>query len=427
MTKAPVIRLDKAEEVINPVFLKEIYNDTPTQIFFGGSSSGKSFFVLAQRTILDIMTSDRNFLIVRKVAVTNRNSTFNQVKKGIYDLGFDDYFKINKSEMTITCTWNNNQILFAGLDDVEKLKSITPEKGVVTDIIIEEATEISRDDYKQLTKRLRGESTVIKRIIMMFNPIHQLHWIYKEFFLENWDPSKFEFQGESLYIQKTTYRDNNFLEIDDIERIESETDPYYRDVYNDGNWGIVGNTIFKHGEGAGHWHVEDLSEISKTFDRFHNGLDFGFSSDPAAFVRVHLDKRNKRLYILDELFATGLDNDQLSELLSPKIGTELITCDSAEPKSIKELRNNRINAFGAKKGKGSIENGYRFLLGLEIIIDEKCQNVINEFSIHKWKQDKSGVALRIPEDKNNHGIDSCRYSIESGIGILEAGMRVINY
>lgn len=422
---APVLELDP--DTVNDIYLEQFENDTPTQIYFGGSSSGKSYYILAQRTIIDILTSDRNFLIVRKVGATNRNSTFNQVKKGIYEFDLDKYFKINKSEMTITCIRNGNQILFAGLDDVEKLKSVTPEKGVITDIIVEEATEISYNDYKQLTKRLRGKSTAKKRLTMMFNPIHQTHWIYKEFFANKWNETKTEYSDSMLYILKSTYLDNKFLEPDDIERIESETDEYYIDVYLKGNWGIVGDVIFKRGTGKGTWRVEDLSEIKKTWDRFLNGLDFGFSEDPAAFTRMGFDKKRKILYIFEDFGVLGFDNEQLAEKLRPIIADEIITCDSAEPKSIKELRKYRINARGAAKGKGSIKNGYRFLKGLEIIVDPSCQGSINELSIHKNKQDRNGVSLGIPEDKNNHFLDSCRYGIESEITSTESGLRFIEY
>ncbi|NUU96754.1 PBSX family phage terminase large subunit [Marinitoga sp. 1138] len=402
-----ILRIKHPEKIFNDVYFKNLKNTYGTQIYFGGASSGKSYFILGQRTILDVLTSNRNFLIVRNVARTNRHSTFNEVLKGIANFNLTDYFKINKSEMTITA-FNGNQILFAGLDDVEKLKSITPAKGVITDIIIEEATEIRYDAFKQLTKRLRGKSDVKKRITLMFNPIYQTHWIYKEFF-QGWVDDKEEFinKGRDLYILKTTYRNNKFLTTDDIERIESETDPYYRDVYIEGNWGILGNVIFRN------WKVEDTSKYN--FDRYINGLDFGFANDPAAFVRMSFDRKRNRLFILDEIYATGLDNEELAKLIKEKIGSELVTCDSAEPKSIQELRKYGVNARGAKKGKGSLETGYKFLQKLEIIIDPKCQNTINEFTVHKWKENKNGEALPIPEDKDNHAIDAIRYGIEDEI------------
>jgi len=414
------IIIKNSHKAFNPYFRKNLTNTTPNQIYFGGASSGKSFFILAQRTPLDVLRTDRNFLIIRNVAKSNRNSTFNEIRKGIFGMGLSRAFTINKTEMTITCV-NGNQILFAGLDDVEKLKSITPEKGVITDVVIEEGTEIKRSAYKQLTKRLRGTSKSKKRMTMMFNPIYQTHWIYKDFFQGNWIDSEFEYTDSGLYIQKSTYRDNQHLEDDDIERIESETDSYYRNVYNDGNWGVLGNTIFKN------WHVEDLSEMKKTCDKKKNGLDWGFSNDPNAYVSMHLDIQRKKLYILDELFVKGIDNEELAKLLKPRIGSDILICDSAEPKSVKELRKYGIMALSAKKGPGSIETGYKFLGKFEIIVDVNCQNVINELTIHKWKEDKNGDALPIPMDRDNHGIDAIRYALESEIGTSEAGMRVINY
>ncbi|MBA7557904.1 hypothetical protein ES705_50686 [subsurface metagenome] len=131
--------------------------------------------------------------------------------------------------MTITCV-TGYQILFRGLDDAEKLKSIIPEKGVITDILIEEATETKRDDVKQLYKRLRGKSKVLKRLTMAFNPIIRTHWIFKEYF-KNWVEGETEYHDDKLSILKTTYKDNRFLEQDDIDELENEQDPYYREVY----------------------------------------------------------------------------------------------------------------------------------------------------------------------------------------------------
>jgi phage terminase large subunit len=411
--KSMELAISNSEEYFNPVYLKNLTNQTPTQIYFGGSSSGKSFFILGQRTVIDVLTTDRNYLIVRNTAKTNRHSTFNEVLKGIRTLesqnGNIELFKVNKSEMTITAINNGNQILFSGLDDVEKLKSITPKKGVITDIVIEEGTEINYSAYKILTTRLRGRSRVKKRITWLFNPIYGGHWIFKDFFKGRWNDNKKELVEKDLYILKTTYEDNNFLEPDDIERLlrEAGNDPYYRDVYVKGNWGVIGNLIFKN------WEALDLSDYK--FDRFENGLDFGFSNDPSAFVRVHINQEKKELYILDEMFATGLDNEELAGILKEKIKHEPIVCDSAEPKSIAELRKYRLNASGAKKGPGSLNTSYRFLQKFKIIIDEKCQNIINEFSTHKYKEDKDGNPLPVPEDKNNHGIDAIRYAIEKYI------------
>ena len=135
--------------------------------------------------------------------------------------------------MVITCLLNNKQILFAGIEDSEKIKSITPINGVLESVFVEEATEVKRDAIKQLTKRLRGRSDKDKYIILAFNPILRSHFIYQDYF-QNWQDDKDVYEDNHLLIVKSTYRDNMFLTERDIELLESETDPYWRSVYVEG-------------------------------------------------------------------------------------------------------------------------------------------------------------------------------------------------
>jgi phage terminase large subunit len=389
---------------VNYAYYDYLDDDTRIQIFFGGASSGKSYFI-AQRIVADTVRG-RNTLVLRNVARTLRNTCWNEIVKAISKVPYKQWFTISKTEMIITATNNGAQILFAGLDDVEKIKSITPANGVLTDIWIEEATETSYDDYKQLEKRLRGESKHKKRITLSFNPIYKEHWLYKEFF-KGWANDDTSYQDERLSILKTTYKDNRFLTADDIYELENEQDEYYRDVYTYGNWGVLGDVIFRN------WRVDDLSEFKKTADKLYFGLDFGFSSDPCAGAKLHYDRAHKRIYILDELYEKGLTNTALAPVLRDFAGNNYITCDSAEPKSIKELQNMGVRALGAKKGPDSVMHGIQWLQGHEIIIDSKCQNAKNEFQLYQWKKDKDGNSLRVPEDRNNHLIDAIRYAIES--------------
>lgn len=292
--------------------------------------------------------------------------------------------------------------------DVEKLKSVTPIDGVLTDIWIEEATETLYEAYKQLTKRLRGLTThnLPKRVIFSFNPILQTHWIYKEFF-GGWDDSKRLYRDDDLVILKTTYVDNLFLSPDDVKSLENETDKYFYNVYTLGNWGVLGKVIFRN------WRVEDLSDRIPHFANIYNGLDFGFSEDPNALVRVNVDMAAKKIYVFEEMYKAGMHNDELAEELQRRIGTQYVTCDSAEPKSIDDLNRHGIRAMGAVKGADSINVGIRFLQGFEIIIDVKCQNFKNEIQVYHWQEDKYGNAMRKPVDKDNHLLDACRYAVES--------------
>lgn len=398
------VKLNVSTKIFNEVYIPHLQNNTPTQIFYGGSSSGKSVF-LAQRTVLDVMKGGRNYLVIRNVAKTIRDSVYNEIIKAISSMGLNRFFTVRKSEFTITC-FNGYQILFCGLDDPEKIKSITPAKGVITDIWIEEATEAEYNAYKQLTKRLRGRSKVAKRITLSFNPILQEHWIYKEFFLNVWDDSKRKYKDDKLSILKTTYKDNRFLAEQDIRALEDETDKYFYEVYTLGNWGVLGAVIFKN------WKVEDLSWLRDIADNYRNGLDFGFAEDPAALPHTHYDRKKKTIYVLDELYMTELTNDVLATEVKKIIGNQLVVCDSAEPKSIKELRQYGVNAIGAKKGKDSVNHGIQWLQQQTIVVDVKCQNMKNELMKYKWKEDKYGNVLPVPVDKDNHLIDALRYAYE---------------
>lgn len=403
-------------KILNPVYIPFMHSETRIQIFFGGSSSGKSVF-LATRCVLDALQG-RNTLVTRKVGRTLRGSCWNECLKVIGRMRLGAYFSVNKSDMTITSSCNGAQILFAGLDDVEKIKSITPQTGVLTDIWMEEATEDEYSDFKQLEKRLRGVSRYPKRITISFNPVYKTHWLFTHFFVR-WDEQKTLYQDSDLTILKTTYKDNRFLTPDDIYALENEQDEYYRNVYTLGNWGVLGDVIFRN------WKVEDLSKLKKSADRLYYGLDFGFSSDPSALVKVHYNRKCKRLYVLEEMCERGLTNDLLAKRVQAIAGRGYVTCDSAEPKSIAELRNYGVNALATKKGKDSVLHGIQWLQQHEIIVDCSCISLRQELTTYQWKRDKDGNSLAMPEDRNNHLIDALRYALESesAIKIIRTGTR----
>lgn len=400
---------------INPVYLPHLDNNARIQIFYGGSSSGKSVFV-SQRSIIDVLTKNRNYLICRKIARTIRNSVFREITKTIEAWNLNGRFNVNKTEMSITAD-NGYQILFAGLDDVEKLKSITPQKDAFTDVWIEEATEAERDDIKQLLKRQRGGRVDIpKRLTLSFNPILQLHHIYQDYFAGiAWTDDQTEYNDGRLSILKTWYIHNQHLTPDDVYDLENETNEYYRDVYTFGNWGVLGDVVFTN------WEVRDLSDMRQHFTNHRFGLDFGFSNAPSAAPLTHYDKREKTIYIYDEVYERAATNDVLASLLGPVIGQYPIKCDSAESKSIYELKQHGINATGAKKGKDSVWHGIQWLQQQRIVIDKRCINIKNEFQQYQWSKDKHGNSTNIPVDKFNHAIDALRYAYEDDMVSYRVG------
>ena len=400
----------------NPAYIPYLNKPQFLQIFFGGSSSGKSYF-LSDKIVLDVIDGC-NYLCCRNVGNTIRKSIFNEITKSISKMGLRDYFSINKSDLVITCKINEKQILFSGLDDPEKVKSITPINGVLERIFIEEATEIRRDAYLQLKKRLRGNSDKSKHIYMAFNPILKSHWIYQEFF-GGWQDDKTVYEDEKTLIVKTTYKDNMFLTADDIALLEDETDPYFYNVYTLGNWGVLGNVIFKN------WRVEDLSQRIPQFDNIYCGCDFGFSNDPNALIKAHLDKARKKIYVYEEWYQAGMTDDELLRVCKEFVGNQYLMCDSAEPKTIDFLAMNNVKAVGAIKGADSINRGIRWLQGYEIIIDVKCQNFKNEMEQYHWQEDKYGNAMARPVDDRNHLIDALRYAFSNVMlqGEIRAGKR----
>lgn len=391
--------------IYNQAYIPYLDLGTRVQIFYGGSSSGKSFF-LAQRAVKDILSGGHNYLITRQVSTTLRSSVFNEIHKAIKAHKVEHLFHITTGDMVITCV-NGYQILFKGLDDEEKIKSVTPIRGVITDIWQEEATENTYEATKQLGKRLRGRSSVPKRQILSFNPIYKTHWIYVNYFAPiGWHDGQKEFSDGHLSILKTTYKDNEHLEPDDIYELENEKDQYYRDVYTYGNWGALGDTIITN------WKAMDLSDMMNQFDRIRNGLDFGYAQDPNAFTRNHYDPRNMKIYTFKGWHECKLTNPQIADRLSPIIGAEAIFCDCAEPKSIQELRDAGIDARAVKKGPDSLLYSIKWLQKHEWIVDESLQGLINELNVWQWKKDKDGNSLPIPVDRDNHYIDSGRYALE---------------
>lgn len=234
MTKNVNISISK--KVFNKVYIPYLDDLNRYIIFYGGAGSGKSFFVVERYIYKILKNMMMNLLTVRATGKSNRDSTFALFKQVINKWKLSRYFKINESDLRIKCLLNGNEIIFSGLDDVEKLKSVTFSKGELTDIWIEEASEILESDFNQLDVRLRGKGTK-KQIVISFNPIDINHWLKKKFF---------DIPRENLTICHTTYKDNEFLDDDYKKLLESykDTDEYYYNVYCLGQWGVLGKTVF---------------------------------------------------------------------------------------------------------------------------------------------------------------------------------------
>jgi phage terminase large subunit len=306
--------------------------------------------------------------------------------------------RVNKSEYTIELI-NGSVILFKGLDDSEKVKSI---EGI-TDIVIEEASELTEDDFDQLNLRLRAKCGNLQ-IHLMFNPVSKVNWVYKRFF-ENGTP-------EDTVIIHTTYKDNPYLPqeyINSLLRLE-RTNPAYYKIYVLGAFATLDKLVFP---------VKTVRLIPEDAVKdlpFWIGMDFGYTNDPTAITWGYVDQVYKVLYITGEYNKKGMTNDVIAQaIIDLGYAKERIVADSAEPKSIAELKRLGISRItAAVKGPDSVKNGIDRLQRYDIVIDERCTNTIEEFDNYTWVKDKkTGEYINQPVDSFNHHIDSIRYGTQN--------------
>ena len=405
MMKKPQIKI----KIKNPsrVFNKHIYDkltdySTFTEIHYGGASSGKSHGVI-QKVVFKSLQAwkyPRKVLFLRKVGSSVYDSIFEDVKQCLEAWGLLGACKVNNSAYRIELP-NGAQFIFKGLDNPEKIKSI---KGI-SDVVMEEASEFTLDDYTQLTLRLRDKKHPNKQIYLMFNPVSKVNWVYNAFFVK---------KPKNTVIYQTTYKDNRFLDKvtkENIEELAERNEAYYK-IYALGEFATLDKLVFpKYKKQL--LNKEKLKHIPSDF-----GLDYGFINDPSAFMHVKVDDENKRLYILEEYVKKGLTNDKIAEAIKALgYSKEIIRADSAEKKSNQELRNLDIpRVIDVIKGPGSVMQGIQYILQYEIIVDERCVKTIEELENYTWKKDKAtNEYINEPVDSYNHCLDAVRYAVQDRI------------
>lgn len=401
MTKVK-LNFKKPSNVFNRNIFEILTNyDNFTEVHYGGGSSGKSHGVI-QKVVLKALKDwkfPRRILWLRKVQSTIKDSLFEDVKDCLINFGIWDMCLWNKTDNKVELP-NGAVFLFKGLDNPEKIKSI---KGI-SDIVMEEASEFTLNDYTQLTLRLRERKHVNKQIFLMFNPVSKLNWVYKYFF-EHGEPM------ENVMIRQSSYRDNKFLDEMTRQNLEllANRNPAYYKIYALGEFATLDKLVFPKYEKR-LINKDELRHLPSYF-----GLDFGYVNDPSAFIHSKIDVKNKKIYIVEEYVKQGMLNDEIANVIK-QLGyaKEEITADSAEQKSIAEISNHDITRIrSAMKGKDSIISGIQYLNQFDIVIDERCFKTIEELDNYTWKKDKNtGEYYNEPVDTYNHCIDALRYSVE---------------
>lgn len=382
----------------SPAFVPLFKNQLRYEVAWGGAGSGKSHIV-ARKILYRLLQESNvlhNFLVIRKVDRTIKRSVFTLIRNIIGRWRLTKEFTVNLTDKTIIYNATGSQIMFSGLDDVEKLKSI---EGV-TSIWIEEATELSQEDFEQLDLRLRGDHGCLKQITLTLNPISEQHWIKKVFFDDPID---------GVFTLKTTYLDNSFID-DEYKMVmenKRKTNPRYYNIYALGNWGTAEGLIFNRVTQR-LIRPEEVQGLQCV-----QGLDFGYTNHPSAFHQTYVDVEQRKLYVYDGFYEKGLSNAEIATRIKDMLAHKCNTvADSAEPKSIDYIKSKQVKISGAAKGKDSITSGIDFILEFEVIVNAHLVEFMTEFNNYAWAVDKDGKATNTPCDDFNHFIDSLRYSLE---------------
>jgi phage terminase large subunit len=379
-----------------------------------GSRASKKSKTTALWFIVNMMKYPQaNTLVIRKTFRTLKDSCFTELKWAVHRLKVDAWWEFKESPLEATYLPTGQKIYFRGLDDPLKVTSITVDVGVLCWAWLEEAYEVMKeDDFNILDESIRGEvpEGLFKQWTITFNPWNEHHFLKKRFFDCPPDPD--------ILAITTNYMCNEWLDAADIKVFEDmkKRNPRRYAVAGLGGWGIVDGLVYEN------WKEEAFNHKSDEFKKEHPnliacfGLDFGYTNDPSTLFCGLLDLKEKRLFVFDEMYEKGLSNKRIAETIQAMgYGKERITADSAEPKSIDELKSLGLRVKAATKGKDSIKNGIQWIQDLEIIIHPRCVNFLLEISTYQWKKDKFDKKLNEPEDDNNHLMDAMRYALEKYI------------
>ena len=388
--------------IFNPVYLPYLEDySTRFLLFYGGAGSGKSHFI-AQRLVYKALKDKRKILVLRKVNRTTKASTFQLLLDTLNQFGILNYCVINRTDFSITLP-NGSQFLCMGLDDPEKIKSITG----LTDAWLEEATEFSLDDFSQVNLRVRDPKAENQEIILSLNPVSKANWCYLHFFAEN--PELDEFR-KTVRIVHTTYKDNPHLPeayVQALLMMKATNEVYYK-IYALGEFGSLDKLIYNN------WQKMDF-DPDTIKGQLLCGLDFGYTNDPTAFTASILVENERRIYIFKEWGGTGYLNDAIADQIKEMGFAKSIICaDSAEQKSIDEIKRLGISRIKpCVKGKGSVLQGIQKLQQYELIVHPSCENVIEELENYAWKKDKqTNEYINEPAEGFDHYMDSLRYSLQ---------------
>lgn len=397
MSKNITVDFSGLHTITNDCYVPYYMNMKRYMVLYGGAGSGKSVFV-GQKIIMRMVSeASHKVLVVRKVETTIRDSARAELIGAIEEMGLRSLFKYSTSptgEMTIRCV-NGNTIIFRGLDNKEKMKSIKD----VTLIWMEEASDFTLDDFTQLDLRLRGKHLKnYKQIILSFNPISSKHWLKKRFFDE---------KDDDAIVLHTTYLDNKYLDDKYISVLLSlkKTNPSYYKIYCLGKWGVLKGLIY-----TGYTIID---ELPKDADIHRYGIDFGYNH-PSACTEIKIVHNEgitpDDLYLDEIVYESLLTNTQLMrkiKTVAPHLLELKGYLDSAEPARIADFDIAGFDVLGALK---DVTAGIDKIQSMNIHVTKRSLNIINELDLYSWKLDRNNNPLDEVRKEDDDAMDSVRYA-----------------
>lgn len=410
--------VESVDKEVNPAFEDFIYEwSTKFQLLVGGYGSSKSYHV-ALKIFFKLLEEKRTALVVREVYDTHRESTYSLFCEIIEDLGLSNYIKTPKSPMEVRFP-NGARIIFRGMDDPAKLKSINN----ISLVWLEECSEIKYAGFKELLGRLR-HPTLKLHMILSTNPVSKENWVYKHFFKDEMN-EYFILDDEELYKKKTilinntyyhhsTADDNLFLPESYIEQLD-EMETYDPDLYRiarKGRFGVNGVLVLPQFEVQPHEEImKEINSISKPI--YKNGMDFGFVESYNAVLQMVVDHEKKWLYIFWEYYKRGLTDPELADDLE-KAGLQkvLIKADNAEPKTIAYFQQRHFRMLACKKVTRK-ENTKKMKRFKRIICSDQCVNTIRELKDLTFLKDlKTDEIIEDEFNRDPHTFSAMWYGLD---------------
>ena len=374
----------------NTQFYQTVNSDKRIIVHQGGSRSGKTYAICQYLIYLLTIREKRLVItIARKTLPALKGSVFRDFMEIADKVGITYFAEINKAEMTFK--YKNHLVEFISLDNEMKVRGRKR-----THCFLNEANEFFLEDFNQLSLR------TTEKMILDFNPSDVIHWIYSDICTRD---------DCDTYI--TTFEDNAFLDLEikkEILRMKERDADRWR-VY-----GLGERATFKEGQIFDNWKWIDYNEfVDKDSSEVVYGLDWGYSNDPTGIVEVR--RKNDRLYVHELLYKKGLTNQDIyNEIKNLGLEEELFICDSAEPKSLEDMKRLGLYCKPSTKGSGSVMNGIQIIKEYDVFASKQSKNLLQEYQYYIWESNKDGQTInKIKQNGMDHLMDAFRYAVTTGL------------